>query len=67
MTLKNIDINVNRENIDQKIIELSLYIRWLQADPHKNRVELFKCLVRRNNYEYKNDFYKLDLLEEQSQ
>ena len=66
MTLKHIYINVNRKNIDQKIIELSLYIRWLQADPHKNRVELFKCLVRRNNYEYKNYFYKLDLLEEKT-
>ena len=62
MSLKEIDFNVNRENIDQKIIEISLYIRWLQADPHKNRVELLKCLVRRNNYEYKNDFYKLNAL-----
>ena len=55
MTLKEIDQNVNADNIDDKIIGLRIYIETLRLDAHKNRVELFKCLIRLNNFVNKSD------------
>ena len=55
MTLKEIGQNVNASNIDDKIIGLRIYIKTLQLDAHKNRVELCKCVLRLNNFINKSD------------
>ena len=55
MTLKEIDQNVNADNIDDKIIGLRIYIETLRIDANKNRLELCKCVIRLNNFVNKSD------------